>query len=181
MKRMTKLIFVLLICSIFVFTGCSNKSIEKHNTMILGSMEKVVSVEKNIKFYDSEVLVHDETEKYVIEGTKADVEKTTLTLGNNFELVSTTTTSSINDFNKNSLFNMNLKEELLSNIVYGENVLTFEVASDKFSVVFKNTELNIQGNAQVKFTYNDKLISSIDISFTTITNKNVVVKMSYSY
>ena len=126
MKRITINIFVLLICSILLLSGCNNQSIDKHKKDILKSMEKVVSIDKNIKFFDSEVLVYEETEKYIIDGVKANVEKTILSLGNSFELESKSENSTIDNLDKSKLFNLVLKEELLENIVYEKERLKFQ-------------------------------------------------------
>ena len=181
MKRITINIFVLLICSILLLSGCNNQSIDKHQKDILKSMEKVVSIDKNIKFFDSEVLVYEETEKYIIDGVKANVEKTILSLGNSFELESKSENSTIDNLDKTKLFNLVLKEELLENIVYEKERLKFEVSNSNFEKVFNNSSMSISGNALVEFVYSDKMISEINISFTTISNKSVVVNVKYSY
>lgn len=181
MKRITINIFVLLICSILLLSGCNNQSIDKHQKDILKSMEKVVSIDKNIKFFDSEVLVYEETEKYIIDGVKANVEKTILSLGNSFELESKSENSTIDNLDKSKLFNLVLKEEFLENIVYEKERLKFEVSNSNFEKVFNNSSMSISGNALVEFVYSDKMISEINISFTTISNKSVVVNVKYGY
>ena len=144
-------------------------------------MEKVVSIDKNIKFFDAEVLVYEETEKYIIDGVKANVEKTILSLGNSFELESKSENSTIDNLDKSKLFNLVLKEELLENIVYEKERLKFEVSNSNFEKVFNNSSMSISGNTLVEFVYSDKMISEINISFTTISNKSVVVNVKYGY
>lgn len=182
MKRIITL--VLIFAAMFIFVGCGkdNNSIDKHNENIMDSMEAVKVVNSSIQVFDTEVLVYEvKTVTTVLEDNSAEVVKTTSALGTNFALETKETTETVESVNRNEFFKLNLKEEFLENIEYTDGNLSCEVKAENFQNVFNTEELEISGNAKLVFTYSDKKLSEVKVTFDTASNKNVVATVTFSY
>ena len=87
----------------------------------------------------------------------------------------------VESLDRSTLLNLNLSESLLNNIQIEEQKVTFSVSSSNVKTVFNSYELNINGDALCVFAYENNKISTITITFTTASQKNVEVNIGYLY
>ena len=180
-KIISKILLVLAI--MFVCFGCSNEAgFKDYRNYLNDSMKSVTNITTNIKAYDSNVLVYEYDNQIVLlaDGS-AEVIKNISSLNSNFELETKKTKTVVESLDRSTLLNLNLSESLLNNIQIEEQKVTFSVSSSNVKTVFNSYELNINGDALCVFAYENNKISTITITFTTASQKNVEVNIGYLY
>ena len=167
-----------MICS-----GCDKKvEFNDYVSYLKDSMNSVQTITNNIKAYDSNILVYEYNNQFVfLENGNAEETKTVTSLNASFELETKTDKNTIENVEKDKLLNLNLNNDLLSNLKIENNKLTFNLTPENIKSVLNFNDFDINGDAKCEFNFNGKKINDIKITFVTSSNKNVEVTISYQY
>lgn len=182
--------FIVLIISILVLSSCSGKpkNVTDYVKKINESIREVSSVNITAVVTDQSIEVY-KLEQAISVTSRTDtacsgqIVSTTHTLSDGFVFADNTQTTVFNDADLSTLFNYNMIDENFVNTPTIDNlVLTGQIAQDKANDFFKVTNLRNKEDVSVTFTLQKKnRLESYSITYTTTTNKNVVISGSYSY
>ena len=182
MRKLIRNILMILVI-VMICSGCDKKvEFNDYVSHLNDSMNSVKTITNNIKAYDSNILVYEYNNQFVfLENGNAEETKTVTSLTASFELETKTDKNTIENVERNKLLNINLKNDLLSNLKMESDKLSFNLTQENIKLVFNFNDFDITGDAKCEFNFNDKKIDNIKISFVTSSNKNVEVTISYQY
>lgn len=182
MRKIIKNILMVLVV-VFVCAGCNkNNPFNDHVTYLSDSMKTITTIKTSIKAHDSDVLVYESNSEIVLlEDSTAEVTKNVTSLNASFQLETKTSQSTITDIDRTKLLNMNLNKSLLNNLTIEDGKMTFSLSKENIKTVLNFNDVEITEDANCEFNFTDNKINTIKITFTTTSNKNVEVIISYLY
>lgn len=185
-----KLVLVISLLAVLVVTLTAlvvvvvlntNSPIKNCDKNIKSSMNIVSSIETNVTMTDTDVVVYQYVKEIVLENGNASIETNTSTLGNSFALETKTTNETIENFDRSTLVNVNLKEDSFISYKLENEVLEATIDSEHIGEVFNNENLTIDGQARLVITFDDKKVLNVTCTFKTLSNKDVVISIDYNY
>ena len=174
---------MLVLVALFVCSSCEQEvGFKDYVNYLNDSMKSVITIESNIKAYDTTILVYEYNNLTVfIDAGNAEITKTITSLNNSFELETKTEKNTVESVNRDNLLNINLEESLLNNLKIDEGKLTFSVTPSNINKVLNYKDLVISSDAEFELSFTNNKISNIKIMLVTASNKNVEVNISYLY
>lgn len=177
----TGLSMVLIFSVMFTLSSCNK--LNKYAKMINKSVDKVASVELDIKMSDQSQLVYEYKSKTTITDNKAHVEIATSSLNSSFELETKTSAEDVENVNRQEIFTIELDNKYLVSYKKEKNTVTCEVSKENMANVLKNwdTNLDIANHATLVLTFEDKKLMTVTCTYQTSTIKDVEISAKYTY
>lgn len=186
---MKKKILLLCLCLIgavaFAFAGCSscgNGNISKYVKKMRSSADKAVTVNAVVTLTDNGVTVYTLTRNIEVdlETRTASVSDTKVTLSENFEAASSSTTVAAEDVTGSSLIGLNLSKKLVSSYKIEDGDLTATVAADKISKVLSR-EVSASSEMTLSVDFEDGILIEASYSYINSSSRTVSVTVTYGY
>ncbi len=174
---------VVVIALVIVLIVINANGLKKYNKMIDNSAQTVLEINVDIQLKDQSELVYQHYTTTKISETNATIEETISSLGPNFVLDTTSNIQTKEGIKKEDLVGISLDKESLSNVKIKKNLITCEVSKENLSKVLKNNDiyLDMNGNAELIITFEDKKLKSIVCTYKTSTAKDVIINATYAY
>lgn len=178
-----KIIITLMIafCMVLTLTSCSKQKVNKLNKNIAKSLDKVQQVETKVSMSEQDVIVYEYLRTINFTDKGADVTTKESTLNDQFVLEGNNVSVQVTDFNRSDLFKLNINKKLVKNAKESKNEVSFDVTKENLTEIFNNQPLAASSDAHFHFVFEDKNLKSMECTFTTISNRVVVITSTYSY
>lgn len=184
---MKKLLITLFASFILLFSSCNacnQSSFKKSVKSISKDLLNVTYVSQSITMKDKDVLVFDfEQTTSFKEGNLAEITTITKTLSNKtFELETEKRTDTQNvDRNKLVSLDLNFIVKDLKDFNITKDQITFTASKNQAMKILGLTNTEFIDGAYFEFNFTNKRISSINVSYKTNTNKDVLINTIYNY
>ncbi len=183
MKKRYIITLLLAFCMLFTLTGCKQK-VNKISKNINKALKDVNEVVTDISVNDQNVLVYRyiSTVSFITEDT-ASVSTNILTLDNNFQLQSQTTSDTRDNVSREELFVFKLKinKKICKDIVEEKDKVTFKVSNGNIKEVFDNQDMNALGDASFVFLFTKGKIVSMECTYQATSGRDVKITCTYQY
>ena len=187
--KMKKLI-ALSICALGALalglTACGEDNGPDEITEYVGGMKTsanaVVTVDTKVELIDGETTVYTLDRHMTINANthNATVTDKKTQLSNNFDFVTTTSTSSAQNITGESLKGLTLSKKLVKSYQIKDGDLTCTVAKEKISQVLSST-VNASSDMTLTIDFEDGNLTKAEYSYTNTSSRTVSVTVTYGY
>lgn len=181
-QRIIVLIVALLVATC-ALCACGNgkKDVKGFISDMKSSMDSVTVVGAHISMHDGNVLVYEYQKTMEISGSSANVEITEKALDSNFNLATSTSTSTIDDVDRTTLLPVALSEWSVENVSIEKNAFSCKIPTENFASVLKVGSYKIKEAATLSCDFSDKKLTKISCDFVTDDGKTVSVVYDFAY
>ena len=186
---MRKKFLIFSLCAIgaatLALTGCGScgkGNINKFSKKMIASADSAVVVDAQVTLEDEGVTVytfkrHIEVD---LETRTASVADTKITLSDNFEEATSSTTVPAENVTGETLIGLNLKKKLMSDYAIVDGDLTATIAADKISEVLSR-EVSATSDMTLKIDFEDGNLVYAEYSYVNSSSRTVNVTVTYGY
>lgn len=186
---MKKKILLLCLCLIgavaFTFAGCDscgNDRVSKYVKSMRSSADRAVTVNAVVTVTDNGVTVYTLTRNIEVdlETRTASVSDTKVTLSENFETATSSTTVPAEKVNGNSLIGIKLTKKLVSSYEITDGDLTAVVAQKKIPEVLSR-EVSASSDMTLSVDFENGNLVEASYSYINASSRTVSVTVTYGY
>lgn len=186
--KMKKFI-ILSICALGALacglTACGDDGPDELTKYVGGmrtSADAAVSVETKVELVDGENTVYTFIRNMSIDTAShsATVTDTKTTLSNNFEFVTTTSTSSAQDVTGKTLIGLNLSNKLVADYSIKDGDLVCKVSKNNISKVLAST-VSASSDMELVIDFEDGNLVKAEYSYINTSSRTVNVTVTYGY
>ena len=181
-----KKFLILSLCALGVagigFTACGGDKVSSYVDNMKSSADKAVTVDTEVKLTDSGVTVYTFTRHMEVDLSThtASVADTKVTLSENFEETTSSTTVSAENVTGKTIIGLNLSGKLVSSYEIKDGDLTCTVPMDKISEVLKYT-VSASSDMTMSVDFENGNLTKAEYSYTNASNRTVSVTVTYGY
>lgn len=184
---MKKMIFIIALCAIGALAlagcdSCGSGNINKYVKSMQSSADKAVTVDAVVTLKDEGVTVYTLKRHIEIDlGTRtASVADTKITLSDNFEEATSSTTVTAENVTGETLIGLKLSTKLVTEYEITDGDLVATVANDKISEVLSR-EVSASSDMTLSVDFEDGRLICAEYSYINTSSRTVNVTVTYGY
>lgn len=175
------LVFAIALLTVTAF-ACGKGEMGEYAESMRASADGAVRVEARVSLTDGETQVYW-VERHIeidIPTRTASVSDTTSTLGENFEMTSTSSTVSVENVTGSSLIGLNLTDELVYKYEITDGNLTAYVSGENVSKVL-GKDVSASSDMVLKVSFNGGKLEKAEYTYVNSSSRTVSVTVEYGY
>lgn len=184
MKKKNILLFCLcaLSAAALSFAACGGDEVSEYVDGMKASADRAVTVDAEVKLTDGDVTVYTFTRHIEVdmETRTAAVSDTKITLSDNFEEVTSSTTVSVENVTGQTILGLNLSASLLTEYAINDGDFSCTVPKDKISEVLTKP-VSASSDMTLSVDFENGNLTKAEYSYVNSAARTVSVTVTYGY